>query len=141
MIARKEKICITCGELRLIWSHGECQYCAGKTYAKKSTIKRKPIRPESEKRKQEKKSYTVLRKLFLDANPECACGGVIPGCDGLATTVHHSKGRIGKLYLDVRHWKGLTFSCHVYVENYPDEAKAMGLSESRLAQTSDIDVD
>ena len=122
----KHKFCRTCNKLSYIWSRGRCKPCAMREKPQK-------ISQVSDKRKQDNKSYTTLRKLFLDAHPECACGGVIKGCDGMATTIHHSRGRIGSLYLDVRYFKGLTLSCHAWVELHPIEAKEMGLSEDRLS--------
>ncbi len=131
-IKLKNKECVECGrDNQPHFSKGRCKDCAQKSYNKPK--QNSSINKVSEKRKQEQKSYSVLRKLFLEANPECACGGKIPGCDGMATDIHHARGRTGSLYLDVRHFKGLTRSCHAFVELNPLKAKEMGLSGNRLA--------
>jgi len=125
VIKAKKKICKTCNNEDYLWARGECKRCASKSKPAK-------IKPVSDKRAQEQKSYSVMRRLYLEANPECACGGIIEGCDGQATEVHHARGRVGELYLDIRYWKPLTSSCHKFVELNPVWAKENGLSENRL---------
>jgi hypothetical protein len=93
--------------------------------------KRTPIKKKSEKRKNDEKVYKELRKNFLNENPYCKAQ--LPGCTGMATECHHSKGRVGKNYLDVNTFVALCHACHVFVELNPVIAKELGLSQSRLS--------
>jgi len=76
--------------------------------------------------------YTKKRTLFLIAHPNCQAKLV--GCTGKATDVHHAAGRVGENYLNMSKWKALCRSCHRWVEENPEEAKELGLSESRLKE-------
>lgn len=97
----------------------------------KQKIPRQKIKPMSDKRKTESEIYSDKREQFL-LTRWCAYHG--HGC--IPTTVHHSKGRTGTLYLDERYWKALCMVAHEWVEKNPDKAKDLGLSESRLAKQS-----
>lgn len=99
--------------------------------ASKEQPKKKAIKKMSDKRTVENETYLLLRKAFLLRHPDCI--GKFVGCSGVANTVHHSRGRIGALLCDIRYFKGLCMSCHTYVETHPNEAKELGLSESRLS--------
>ena len=92
--------------------------------------KRTPIKKKSEKRKNDEKLYKELRINFLNENSYCKAK--LPGCTGMATECHHSKGRIGKNYLDVDTFVALCHSCHVWVTENSKEAIELGLSQSRL---------
>jgi len=128
MIQVKLKPCAGCKELKHIWkSHGKEKYCKECWY---SIEKPKRIPPVSKKRKVEQDEYSKKRELFLIANPNCQAKLV--GCTGKATDVHHAAGRTGDNYLNMSKWKALCRSCHTWVETHPEEAKELGLSESRL---------
>jgi len=43
---------------------------------------------------------------FLEDNPDCIL------CGRPAMQVHHTKGRIGKNFLDTKTWAALCFECH-----------------------------
>lgn len=86
----------------------------------------------SEKRKEENAEYKILRDKFLMENPMCYIHAN-EYCTTFATTIHHSAGRIGALFLDVKKWKGACMSCHQYAHDHPLEAFQKGWSESRLA--------
>jgi hypothetical protein len=98
----------------------------------KAKLKQKIARPQSkkvsDKRAEDNKKYAILREQFLNGK-WCAYHG--HGC--IPTTVHHSKGRVGELFLDVRYWVPLCLQAHEWVERNPKEAKEKGLSYSRLA--------
>lgn len=64
---------------------------------------RKPIPKESSKRKIESKVYSKNRKEFLSRPENRYC--FIDGCGAIATTIEHSAGRIGSLYLDETYWR------------------------------------
>lgn len=72
------------------------------------------------------KDYNKQREVFLKDNPAC---GV---CCGIASQVHHKRGRIGKDLNDKRYWLPVCPDCHRWIEEHPEVAKEMGYSESRL---------
>jgi hypothetical protein len=79
--------------------------------------------------------YTVLRKAFFLEPKNQYCHAHLSGCTGNRQeylTVHHKKGR-GKYFLDVSTWLSACFNCHQWIETHPEEAKELGLSESRLS--------
>jgi len=128
MIQPKLKKCAGCSLEKHIWkSHGKDKYCKECWY---SIDKPKSISPVSKKRQVEMDEYSVKRNLFLIANPNCQ--GKLLGCTTKATDVHHTAGRVGDNYLNISKWKALCRSCHRWVEENPDAAKELGLSESRL---------
>jgi hypothetical protein len=92
--------------------------------------KRKPIRRHSKKRAKEERSYSALRKEFLEANPECEAK--LKMCRGEATDVHHMVGRVGENLLDTDTWLAVCRPCHLWIESHPEQAKELGLSENRL---------
>lgn len=100
--------------------------------AERNKLPRKPPNKVSAKREEENIDYKLLRQKFLMENPACMIHAN-NYCTVFATTVHHSAGRIGKLFLDVSKWKGACMNCHEYCEHHPKEAKEKGWSESRLA--------
>jgi len=87
-----------------------------------------PIKKISNKRKIENKEYLKVRKLFLESLIFCQ----VKGCKGLATEVHHKKGRIGKLLTDIRYFLGVCRECHNKIELEPNWAKENGYSLNRL---------
>jgi len=137
MIKPKLKTCAACGEEKIIWKNFEGnKYCKNCWYRKeppkyptKSTIK-----PVSDKRKPLDELYSVLRRRFLSEPGRQCCAAKLPGCQGCGSenlTIHHKRGR-GKYYLDPTTWVQLCFNCHRWVEEHPDEAKELNLSESRV---------
>jgi AMMECR1 domain-containing protein len=130
-ITPKLKKCAGCNELKHIWkSHGKDKYCQPCWY---SIEKPKSISPVSEKRRGEMDEYSKKRLAFLVIHMNCQAKLV--GCTGIATDVHHSKGRTGDNYLNMSTWVALCRSCHSYVETHPEEAKELGLSKSRLNES------
>ena len=86
-----------------------------------------PIRFESYKRRWERRQYRDLRAAFLTGHPICQL------CEEAASTeVHHMKGRVGSLYLDVDHWKALCRNCHQWATENPEQAKKCGISANRV---------
>lgn len=109
-----------------VFSNGYCkshQYKRGKV---------KPIAKISRKRRKESKAYSQRRAEFLWKKMECE----FPDCCQYATDVHHTEGREGSRYLDVSTWKALCRTHHDWAENHPKEAKALGISKSRLNKAS-----
>lgn len=89
-----------------------------------------PINKVSNTRKVENRIYSTLRKVFLDNHPVCQIRR--PGCRVKSSEVHHKKGRIGKLFLDVRFWLAACDRCHKWAEKNPEAAKEAGFSLDRL---------
>lgn len=94
----------------------------------------KPVQPQinkfSDNRAKENKVYLTLRKVYLENHKVCEIG--VKGCRREATTVHHGKGRIGKLLTDIRYFVAACGNCHVWCEANVNEAKEMGVSVDRL---------
>lgn len=97
-------------------------YVLKRTPLKKKAVK---IKFRSDKRAEQEKAYNLFIKLWL-------VGKKCPMCGKDATQVHHKKGRIGKLLLDVRFFLPVTQDCHQYIEEHPEWAKEQGYSLSRL---------
>jgi hypothetical protein len=96
---------------------------------KLSKEKNKPIKKVSDKRKLENIIYKSERIKFLMLPENKVC----PITKQPTTDVHHSKGRIGTLYLDKRYWIALSREGHKYVEENPQWARENGFSLSRLS--------
>lgn len=88
-----------------------------------------PLRPVSKKRAAQNRTYSALRRDFLAAWPRCQFPN---GCDRPATDVHHKRGRVGDLLLDVTHWAALCRPHHRHVTEQPAESFASGISERRI---------
>lgn len=88
-----------------------------------------PIPATSTKRRQQQRTYRVLRAEFLDARPTCENP---LGCPNGAVEVHHMRGRVGGDFLDVSRWLALCSKCHRYATENPATAIAVGLSERRI---------
>lgn len=128
MIQPKLKKCAGCEQLKHIWkSHGKEKYCKECWY---SIEKPKSVSPVSKKRRGEMDTYGKLRDAFLYIKINCEAKLV--GCTGKATDVHHKAGRVGENYLKVGTWLAVCRSCHRWIEENPEEAKELGLSQSRL---------
>lgn len=110
------------------------KYCSAKCFfacqkPKEQTVRpAKPIARRSDKRAEEERVYNQLRKIFLSDPKNKTC----PVTKKPATEVHHKKGRVGKLLLDVRYWLAVSRDGHRWIEEHPDEAKELGYSLSRL---------
>lgn len=95
----------------------------------KTTIRRTPLKPVSDKRRTEAAIYRVRRLAFLEANPRCAWP---LGCKRPATTVHHKGGRIGDRYLDESMWAASCVEHNGWAEDNPVESKRIGWSLPRV---------
>src|SRR4051812_46224280 len=82
----------------------------------------------SSKRSVLDKEYARLRIDFLIANPWCAWGlKQNPPLHIRATEIHHTRGRIGRLYLATQYWVGVSEEAHTWIHNHPAAARALGL--------------
>jgi len=84
------------------------------------------MRPYSKRRWYQIQEYKKIRVVFLDANPLCE------RCGGIATTIHHKKGRIGELIINTEYFLPACMPCHDWIETHPEEAKEKGYSLNRL---------
>ena len=135
-IKPKEGVCVCCERKRLIYSKKMCQSCywsdnKKKNEGKQKTIKEfKPIPKISQKRKIENAKYIVLRIEFLGKKENSIC----PVTGEKTTEIHHKKGRVGSLFLDVRYWLAVSREGHKKIEENPEWAKKEGYSLSRLSK-------
>lgn len=145
---KPKKICLSKSCPRFAFSHGYCERCqdqrTDQDYIRKKAaregkaVKKVPIRKEAPKRAKENRQYLKDRAEFLSRTENQFCR-VYPWLE--ATTVHHGKGRIGKLLLDQRWWVPLSLPGHDWCELHPVEAKAIGISFDRLANDDEDEKD
>lgn len=127
-VTPKLKKCAGCEQMKHIWkSHGKEKYCQQCWY---SMEKPKSISPVSAKRRVEMDEYSKKRTAFLIVKPRCEAHLV--GCTSISTDVHHKAGRVGDNYLKVSTWLAVCRNCHKWIEENPEAAKELRLSESRL---------
>ena len=74
--------------------------------------------------------YSKKRKAFLALNNLCQAK-VVPTCSVTATDVHHKAGR-GSNHNNINTWLAVCRNCHQWIEEHPNDAKSLNLSESRL---------
>jgi len=123
----KKKICNGCDSEQFIWKReGKDLYCKA-CWLKVAPSK--PINKVSTKKQSEDKVYTKLRRDYLLQHPFCQAA--LPECSKIATDIHHKAGR-GKYYLITTTWIGLCRSCHQWAEEHPEDAKQIGVSETRV---------
>ena len=129
MIKTKLKKCAGCEKEKHIWkSHGKEKYCKECWY---TIDKPKSISPVSKKRQVEMDEYSKKRKAFLALKPQCEAY-LVGTCTVTSTDVHHKAGRVGENYLKISTWMAVCRNCHTWIENNPEEAKELGIRESRL---------
>lgn len=94
-------------------------------------MKRTPIRRVSKKRAREGREYATKRRIFLERNPLCQIKSKV--CTKHATVIQHSRGRVGKLFLDERWWIASCWACNDYCDNYEKKwAMENGFRKDRL---------
>lgn len=89
------------------------------------------IKPVSNKRQKELRTYSTLRKQYLQDHEDCQAQ--LDQCSQTATDIHHKAGRIGDKLNDTSDWLAVCRPCHNWIEEHPKEAKELSLSKSRLA--------
>lgn len=90
---------------------------------------KKPIKQVAKKRARQLRKYTKLRKVFLEAHPECEIP--VEGCTVTATEVHHAGGRENELLLDISRYKAACHNCHTVATEKSKQAISDGRSLSR----------
>lgn len=86
----------------------------------------------SSKRAKQMRKYKVVKAEYLSLNPDCKAS-IAGCCVGLATTIHHRKGRSDNLLCDTKFFMGNCMPCHAYIEAHPAESYKKGWMISRLA--------
>lgn len=114
-------------------NHATCQGLTCRR-EKKPVTTRTGIARSSKKRAKENNQYLALRKKFLKVYPRCQAK--LDGCVVEATEVHHMAGRIGDNLVDADNFLAVCPCCHSWIETHPREARALGLSISRLQVTA-----
>jgi hypothetical protein len=84
----------------------------------------------SDDMKEKLKAYRKEARKFITANPRCKLN--MKGCEVEARCVHHTKGRIGDLLMDKKHWLPSCYSCNLQVEIKDAEARSKGLKLSKF---------
>lgn len=140
----KKKICSSCGIECFLWKSTPklCKSCALKnstpigefTMTSNKTLQStktfKPINKQSDKEKKRQAQYKLVRAYYISGHPNCEAQ--LNGCTLESTDIHHQKGKIGKLLIDMNFFVALCRSCHSYLEVHPKEAKELGFSLNRL---------
>lgn len=95
----------------------------------------RPVNAVSVKTADRNRYYQQLRLVW---RPDLRrCEGQREGCYGRGNEVQHRRGRSARYMLDVSTWSALCRPCHHWATINPDEAKAAGLAESRLSDTTE----
>lgn len=97
---------------------------------KKEKSKPGKIKPRADKRAKQERIYNKIRPVFLE-------GKICPITKQPATEIHHKKGRIGDLLIDIRYFLAVSDEGHKKIEANPEWAKKMGYSLSRLSKDDD----
>lgn len=93
----------------------------------------KPLRHATPKRAAQNALFRTARAEYLAVNPICCW----PGCHLKAGELHHARGRVGADLWDKRFFRGLCMAHHRRAHDYPLEAKANGISVSRLGENGE----
>ena len=120
--------CIDCGGTP-IEANGLCASCNHKKRkAEREARKYKvfnPVKKVTEKRAEENKEYSKLRKQFL--LHKMACEMKFHGCSITATTVHHTS-KSHQNFLNTDTWIAACLYCHSVAEAMPaEELREIGL--------------
>lgn len=126
----KNKRCKVCGSEFPPFKTTD-RYCSGKC----ARIDQKPIKNKSERRIKEDREYSILRKEFLSLPENKFC--FVDGCNRLANTIEHKKGRIGSNYLDTSTWEPCCFQHNGEFENNTE--LSMKYQESKFHEGKKID--
>lgn len=89
----------------------------------KPTFKR--LRKRSKKMSRILLLYNFLRDIFLARNPMCCAP--LSSKPVRSDEVHHLRGRLGTLLLDVRYWKAVSRARHEWIGRNVSLARSMGL--------------
>ncbi len=88
-------------------------------------MKRTTLRKMSPSKAKEHRKYILARARALPGKV-CEMPSGIP-CTQLATEIHHTRGRRGKMLTDERYWTFLCRECHRWVHDHARDARQLGL--------------
>lgn len=92
---------------------------------------KKGIAKKSDKRKKDEKAYHKILDELRAISDRCEMK--VPGiCIGVMQGGHHKKKRTPKTYLDKKLILRACNPCNLFCETHPNEAKEMGLVESKF---------
>lgn len=146
MTVRRYKTCgCGCGKMGPLFSKGMLIGCWKKNYGKKPdktsvVIRKTSVKKISPRHAEKMKIYYQLRVEFLNKHTKCEACSVLKGelgpnapkCNGIATEVHHKKGR-GAHLLEVHTWMAICRPCHRFITDNSALAIRLGLSYNRIA--------
>ena len=137
MIKTKIGTCIDCNndlQVPIIANRCKYHYWAYRSNIKPAGNKKSPkhtIPKATVKRLKQLKEYSELRVEFLYNNRICVGSGIIKGCTKNATEIHHKRGKIGELLIDVNNFAAICRNCHEWITENSKEAIELNLSEKR----------
>lgn len=88
----------------------------------------KPIAKVAKKRAAELRLYEKEKVDYLNDHSVCE----FPGCDSVLVTLHHKRGRSGKMVYNKKHFIALCWPHHSFAEENATKAKQLKISENRL---------
>lgn len=97
-------------------------------------LKRTPVSPISQRRRDEKAIYLRERVVYLIENPWCVIKS--PVCTKRATVINHKRGRDGPRYLNKAEWEASCFLCNDYCEKEKEWAWKHGHRLDRIGKLS-----
>lgn len=87
-----------------------------------STKKRRQwIKPVSDRRRRESSIYSKIKLVWLPKNARCLACNLRKTDD-----VHHMRGRLRSLLIDLRFWLPVCRSCHDWIQANPRMARELG---------------
>jgi hypothetical protein len=107
-----------------------CHLCGETLKEKKVPVK--GINRVSKNMQKTLAEYRVLRKKFLEENPRCEVFSKLK-----SEEIHHSRGKLGDLYLDTRYWKAVSRLGHTWIHDNMIEAQKLGLVFLRNVETKE----
>ena len=125
-----KKVCKNCGVKFQPFKTTDkyCSFACHKADSKPQEYKqRKPISKRSAKGKIEDYTYSKKRKVFLSKPENQVC--FVDSCCNKANTIEHTKGRIGKNFLDETTWKPCCLFHNLEFERNPELSKKYQLSK------------
>jgi hypothetical protein len=120
---KKKKYCSGCESEQYIWKNQNglkyCKPCSSKLGEKKS------INKKSDKQIAIDKSYTWIRKQYMEQHPLCMMN-LSPECTKIATDIHHKAGR-GINTLNISTFISCCRNCHNFCHLNPKLARSLKL--------------
>lgn len=75
--------------------------------------------------------YRAIKKLYLARHPNCECCADADVSPHPAEDVHHLRGTVGWLLVDVRYYLPTCRAQHIWLHQNPDEARKLKLLASK----------